>query len=251
MHAVVAGFDHIWGYLFKCPICGKILSEQQSFCTNCNSQIEYVKADEMFRTADVPKVCIDLHGVAVDMLGALRLYLKENRGVNFDPASVTDYDFQCDIGFDRKLIFEAFKDVELHKLVMPYRGAEDAIRILKAHCNVHAYSGVVDDPDVVALTATMIHNLGMLGKPLAYRKPIIFDANVLFDDCPAVHRQWQKAGFKGLQYMVDHPYNRAANLRQPDDIDWMRIIRVNSLYEGVMDMCTRYDWLVPEVSFDG
>lgn len=243
MNAVVAGHDAVDGYLFKCPVCGTILKGRPWVCPNCQSVISSYRTD-IFGDIESPKVLIDLHGVVLDMLGALALYLKENNGVVLDPASVTDYDFDCDLGFDRGLIFSAFRDPTLHLSIGIYEGAEQAIRLLKTRCYPRAYTGVVDNPEIVAITNAVIRRLGLSSESLPYKKPTVYDANVLFDDCTAVHRQFMRDGFGGLQYIIDRPYNQPKNY----DPVWERTIRVKSLQEGVADMFRRFGWPMPEVN---
>ena len=242
MHAVVAGYDIGLGYVFKCPVCGTILSCKSNICPNCQGQIESYVADAY--SADYPKVCVDLHGVALDMLSALKEYLKATYDVKLDPKKVTDYDFQCDLGFDSQLVFEAINDPELHKLVKPYDKVEAAIKLLNIHCFPYAYTGVVNQPKIIARTNVQIHQLGLIGEALSYNKPVIYDANVLFDDNPSVHRQWWMAGFPGLQYIIDRPYNQPT---YRDEDFWNSLIRVKSLYDGVVDMYERFGWELPEV----
>lgn len=243
MNAVIAGYSKSDGYLFKCPVCGTILSDHPWICPNCEAVIDSYRMD-IFGSIDVPKVCVDLHGVVLDMTGALVPYLKEKAGVTFDPTRVTDYDFDCDIGFDRQLIFAAFKDPALHSTVGTYERAEEAIRMLKTRCHPRAYTGVVDNHEVVTIMNATIRRLGLSGESLSYKKPTIYDANVLFDDCVAVHRQFVRDGFGGLQYLIDRPYN------QPKGYDhvWARVIRVSSFYDGVVDMFRRFGWPLPEVN---
>ena len=245
MNAVIAGHDSVEGYLFKCPVCGTILKDRPWTCPNCQSLLSSYRTD-LFSEVESPKVMIDLLGVVLDMLGALGPYLKEKAGVVLDPARVTDYDFDCDLGFDRQLIFSAFKDHELHKSIGTYEKVEDALRLLQTRCHPKAYTGVVDKPEIVSITNAVIRNLGLSGSALTYKKPTIYDAHVLFDDCVAVHRQFQRDGFGGLQYLIDRPYNQ----QKAYDPVWDKVIRVSSLYDGVVDMFRRFGWPVPEVCSD-
>lgn len=243
MNAVVAGFKPAKGYLFKCPVCGVLLPDRPWKCPNCEQTIESYRTD-MFTTVDVPKICLDLHGVVLDMLSTLKPYLKQNFGVDFFPEKVTDFDFNCEMGCDRSIVYEAFHDSNLHKDLQLYDKAQDAVNLLRQRCLVKAYTGVIDDPVIVAVTNARIRALGIGGFALPYKKPVIYDAHVLFDDCVGVHRQWASGGFRGLQYLIDHPYNQQKTMADPI---WDRVVRVSSLYDGVVDMYRRFGWSLPEV----
>lgn len=242
MRAAVAGYDIGLGYIFKCPLCGTILSCRSSICPNCQTDIDDYTVDAF--GSDYPKVCLDFHGVAFDMLAALKVYLKATYDVDFDPDKVTDYDFRCDLGFDSQLVFEAFNDPELYALLEPYEGVKEAVKLLNFHCFVHAYTGVVNQPKIIARTSAQIRQLGLMGDVMPYKKPTIYDANVLIDDSPAIHRQWWMSGFPGLQYIIDRPYNQPT---YQDPAMWDSLIRVPSLYDAVLDMYKRFGWPVPEV----
>lgn len=242
MKARVAGYDIGIGYVYKCPICGTLLSCKSAICPNCQAEIDSYEANAL--SAEYPKVCVDLHGVSLDMMYALKTYLKQTYDVNLNPKKVTDYDFQCDLGFDSQLVFEAFNDPELQLLVKPYDGVESAIQLLNMHCFPYAYTGVIQNPTIIARTNVQIHQLGLMGEALQYDKPVIYDANVLFDDSPDVHRKWWMAGFPGLQYIIDRPYNQPT---YRDEDFWNSLIRVKSLHDGVVDMYKRYGWELLEV----
>lgn len=244
MNAVAVGYEIGLGYLFKCPICGSILSCRSTICPNCQAEIDSYEMYD-YTTIENPKVCVDLHGVALDMLAALKVYLKQKHGINFSPSWVTDYDFKCDLGFDRQIIFDSFSDPYLHSLVRPYDDAIDAIDLLRSRCKPVAYTGVVSQPMIVASTNETIHSLGLAGQAMSYNKPVIYDAHVLFDDSPDVHRQWWSAGFPGLQYIIDHPYNQPSSGAM-----WKKLIRVSTLYEGVVDMFGRFGWDLSEELFN-
>ena len=242
MNATVAGFVKGKGYLYKCPICGVVLEDRPWRCSACDTVLDTYRAD-MFSTIRHPKVCVDFHGVVFDMLGTLVWYLKEKRGVVLDPSSVTDYDFKCDLGFDRSLIFEAFQDTNLHSSMKMCPRADDALELLRTRCVPVAYTGVVDKPEIYAIYSRYISKLGMEGRPMPYKKPVIYDANVLFDDYMDVHRKWYSAGFKGLQYLIDAPYNQQGSNIGPE---WDAVIRVPSFHAGVVDMFRRFGWPLPD-----
>lgn len=243
MNAAVAGFVKGKGYLFKCPICGVVLEDRPWRCPECDTVLETYRTD-MFSTIQNPKVCVDFHGVVMDMLGALVPYLKEKYGVTFDPASVTDYDFDCDLGFDRKLVFEAFQDEALHNSLKLCEGADIGLKMLKSRCVPVAYTGVVNKIGIISYYNRLIIDLGLSGRPMPYKKPVIYDANVLFDDCVGVHRQWYSSGFRGLQYLIDMPYNQQNGAVGPE---WGAMIRVPSFKAGVIDMFRRFGWPMPEM----
>lgn len=242
MNAVVAGHNIVSGYVFKCPVCGTMLSDRPWICPNCHTTIESYRTD-MFSTVEYPKVMIDLHGVVLDMCSALAEYFNE-RGRVFDPAKVTDYDFNCDTGVPQADVFAAFGDPELYAFVKPYCGAREAIQLLSSRVRPRLYSTAVSNVTIMARTRRAIDGLPFSGELLTGKKPIIYDANVLFDDCAAVHRQWYAAGFGGLQYVINRPYN------QPKGYEpvWDKVIRVDSIYDGVVDMFRRFGWPLPEVS---
>lgn len=242
MNGVVAGFDVSSGYVFKCPVCGVILHDRPWVCPKCSTTIESYRTD-MFSTIENPKVMVDLHGVVLDMCGALRDYFAE-RGKSFDPEKVTDYDFGCDTGVPQSEVFSALTDPELYSFVRQYDGAKEAIELLSTRVKPKLYSTAVSDVTIMAKTKRAIDGLAFYGDLLVGKKPIIYDSNVLFDDCAAVHRQWYAAGFGGLQYIIDRPYNQPKG-HEPV---WDKAIRVKSLYDGVVDMFRRFGWPLPEVS---
>lgn len=242
MNALVAGYDIVSGYTFKCPVCGVILHDRPWICPNCHTTIESYRTD-MFTTVENPKVMVDLHGVVLDMCGALADYFSE-RGMSFDPEKVTDYDFNCDTGVAQSEVFHALTDEDLYDFVKPYSGAREAIQLLNTRVRPKLYSTAVSNITIMARTRRAIDGFVFHGELLTGKKPVIYDATVLFDDCAAVHRQWYNAGFQGLQYIINRPYN------QPKGYEpvWDKVIRVYSLYEGVVDMFRRFGWPLPEVS---
>lgn len=229
-------------YLYKCPTCGVVLHNKPWTCSNCGQVIETYRQDMISGLSSL-KVCVDLHGVILDMLGALKDYLKEHEGIDFDPNSVTDYDFNCDVGFDNALIFKAFKDPLLHRAIAPYEGALEGLELLKTRCKPMAYTGVVDNAAIVGYYNSFIRQVGLSGTSMSYKKPVIYDANVLFDDCIGVHRQWYDAGFRGLQYLIDRPYNQW----KPADLLASKVIRVKSFRHGVVDLFNRCGWPIEGV----
>lgn len=242
MNAVVAGYSvERKKYLYKCPVCGVILENEEWQCRNCGTTISTYNRDTI-NMGEIPKVCVDLHGVTLDMLGALQVYLKDKYGVDFYPERVTDYDFDCDIGCDRSLVFAAFKDHELHKLIKPYDRALEAIALLKTRCYPQAYTSVQNEAAIIVGTNSFCRNAGLAGQAIVGKKPVIYDAVALFEDNVGVHRQWHEAGFRGLRYMVDRPYNAPKR----DEPMWSRVIHVKSLYDGVVDLFKRFGWPIPD-----
>lgn len=234
MHAAVAGFSQGQGYLFKCPICGVILEPLSSCCTVCGQHIE-----STLGVGYMPKVSVDLHGVVLDMCSALRDYFAEH-GLSFDPEKVTDYDFDCDTGVPQAEVFTALGDPRLYDFVKPYPGALDALKLLQSRCACHVYSSTVDNETIMAKTNSFIYDVGLFGACISGRKPVIYDSAVLFDDNVAVHRQWYEAGYRGVQYIIDRPYNQPKR----EEPMWSKVVRVPSFGAGVLDFFKRVGWLL-------
>lgn len=237
MNAVVCTYKCGRPHLLKCPVCGAIFngSEVTGSCPSCNCSLG-VESD----MKSAPRVFVDLHGVALDMCGALKGYFKD-RGKSFYPEKLTDYDFNCDSGVDKSEAYAAFSDIALYDYMKPYVDAEKAIALLRTRCVPNVYSTSVDDSSIISSTDAFVQRFGLNGMLMVGRKPFISDADVLFDDCAAVHRQWASAGFSGLQYIIDRPYNKP---KMSDDL-LSRTIRVPSLYAGVVDMFNRFGWELP------
>lgn len=184
-----------------------------------------------------PKILVDLHGVVLDMQSALKGYFAV-RGQQYHPENVISYDFDGDIGVEKSEIYKAFSDIALYDYIILYPDVEKAFALLRTRCTPQLYSTSVDDPLIMEKTLKDISSLGLSGNLVVGRKTVVPDADVLFEDCAAIHRQWADYGFTGLQYIIDRPYNKP----KESDVLLNNTIRVKSLYEGVLDMFQRFGW---------
>lgn len=236
MKAVVAGHTSGGFYVHKCSVCGNVVSgEEPETCGNCGTLLEPVDWENPIRGS---KVCLDMHGVVFDVLNALRAYIfaKDHKSL-FNSSEVTDYDFHGDIGVSREDVFAALKDPTFYgqEFLHTYAMADFAVKYLSKFFAVQVYTGDDGNPGITDIMQDRIKELGLTGEVIHGRKPVIYDACALFDDNVAVHRQWFEAGYQGLQYLIDQPYNQPKR----NERVWGKVIRVSSLFDGVIDLLKR------------
>ena len=195
-------------------------------------------------------VCVDFDGTLLDFGGAIKNYLAKD-GITFYPENVKYYDYSnSDIGCNRELLYKAFYTDEFYEYLKLYEGVIDAIELLKTVEDVHAYTGAVNMESVYNRRLNLIRKLGLKGKPYTAppvehyialtepclkggdTKPVIKEANAVFDDCVGVLYNWYMNGSDAKLYLIDAPYNQEESDTE-GIIDWSKIIRCSSFSDAV------------------
>lgn len=178
-------------------------------------------------------VCVDIDGVVLNFLFGLERYLGL-KGYYYSAESQKTYAFTREsLGYDPSVVYDAFKEPSLYSLCPLYDGVSEAARVLTGACQVQAYTSVVDIPEIKDMRRKLCHSLGFGYVEYVYRdKPVVFEADALFEDDLSIIKKWIDAGSNAKIYLIDHTYN------QPDskslyDIMWRRVIRCNSFKEAV------------------
>ena len=154
---------------------------------------------------------------------------------------VGDYDgivFECighfdgEIGCDKQVIYDAFKDAELYRKLPFYDGAKKALSLLVERVDtVYGYTASVDSETIFNERKELVEKLGLIPKVFVDKKPVM-DADALFDDCIGVHRCWVAANSKAKLYLINQNHNQVTDENRNDPI-WDSVIRCDSLLEAV------------------
>lgn len=177
-------------------------------------------------------VCVDCDGVLIDFCGGIKQYLND-KNIEFKPECVTSYSFKGNIGCDRSEIFKAMNDEELYTYLQPYDNIETSLLLLA--CNdieTKAYTGSVDLPKAIEIRRKFINKYNLnSGDIYIGNKPVVLEADALFDDCLAVHKEWIEAGYDGKLFLIDHTYNNEEN--NPDFPYFDKVIRCKDFEDAV------------------
>lgn len=186
-------------------------------------------------------VCVDVDGVLVNFNDALSKHLKHSRGIDFDPAGCIDYNYTYEgLGFDRKVIYECFKEPKLYDYLEHIDGVVPALKKLQGFIKTKAYTGSVDIDEISERRKNLCDSLGLFGEPYTKgRKPTDLGAVALFDDCLGVHKQWIEDGSKALLFLIDAPYNQKTDANEKS-LDWTRIIRCKNFEDAVEKFISVY-----------
>lgn len=152
-------------------------------------------------------VCIDIDGVILNMLDSIKDYLNE-KGITFIPKNVVKYNFSGDIGCSRDYVFEALSNPKVFKQQKPYKGVLDSIiKLQRSHIQTNAYT-TVSSNDIYKIRKDFCNQLNLSGDVYIGDKPVLLEADALFDDCLDEHKKWIEAGYTGKLYLIDAPYNQ-------------------------------------------
>lgn len=178
-------------------------------------------------------VCVDIDGVVLNLMQGLKLYL-EPLGYNFDVEGIKAYNFKYDtLGFDRQVIFDAFKDIKCFELAPFYDGAVEAVKKLQRFVETQSYTKISNIPEIYTRRKNLLDFLQLKGEPItAVKKETDLSADALFDDCLEVHAQWIADGSNAKLFLIDRPYNQKTNENE-GSLDWSRIVRCKNLEEAV------------------
>lgn len=178
-------------------------------------------------------VCVDIDGVVLNLMQGLKLYL-EPLGYNFDVEGIKAYNFKYDtLGFDRQVIFDAFKDIKCFELAPFYDGAVEAVKKLQRFVETQSYTKISNIPEIYTRRKNLLDFLQLKGEPITtVKKETDLSADALFDDCLEVHAQWIADGSKAKLFLIDRPYNQKTNENE-GSLDWSRIVRCKNLEEAV------------------
>lgn len=184
-------------------------------------------------TLEGKHVCIDIDGVVLNLMQGLKLYL-EPLGYNFDVEGIKAYNFKYDtLGFDRQVIFDAFKDIKCFELAPFYDGAVEAVKKLQRFVETQSYTKISNIPEIYTRRKNLLDFLQLKGEPItAVKKETDLSADALFDDCLEVHAQWIADGSNAKLFLIDRPYNQKTNENE-GSLDWSRIVRCKNLEEAV------------------
>lgn len=178
-------------------------------------------------------VCVDVDGVLLDFNDNLARYLKDTRNIDFDPAKCIDYDYKYDLGFDRQIIYDCFKEPEFYKGLRTKEGVVPALKKLQLFFRTKAYTGSVNNDIIINRRRQVCKTFGLYGEPfIGERKLTDFGAIALFDDCLGVHKQWIEEGSKAKLFLIDAPYNQKTE-ENKSSLDWSRIIRCKNFEDAV------------------
>lgn len=180
----------------------------------------------------MPKVCVDIDGTVLDFHEGLRIRLAE-LGHTFIPENCVDYGFNGNIGCDKSIIFDLFTDEELYHRLPFLKDAKDAVKLLLEECDaVYGYTASVKHEAIFREREAFVKELGMIPDVYVERKPVIVDADALFDDCLGVHRCWANANSNAKLYLINQYHNQMTEENRDDPI-WKRVIRCDSLMDAV------------------
>ena len=182
-------------------------------------------------------IALDVDGVILNTLACLRLELLKN-GYTFYPEKVTDYDFNCDMGCDRDVVFDYLKNVETFKHRAVYDGVPVAISYLKKK-GFDLIGWTSMDVKYTALVSERVSFMNTFGitchiSPTNTEKSFnaVKDTIAVFEDSPKSVEHLLNNGYAGRIYLVNHPYN------QDVVCDGEKVIRVRDLFEGVSILCS-------------
>jgi 5'(3')-deoxyribonucleotidase len=177
------------------------------------------------------KVCVDVDSVILNFYEALRRRLAD-KGITFYPERSIDYSFNGDIGCPKDAIFATFNEPQLYEYLQFLDGAEEAIALLHKHCNVHSYTASVPHEEIYNKRVHFVESLGMVPNVYVGKKPVIYDADALFDDCLDVHRAWIEGNSTAKLYLIN-AYSNQVRPENADDPIWDKVIRCDSLLDAV------------------
>ena len=177
------------------------------------------------------KVCVDIDNTVLAYHEGLRRFLAE-KGITFYPEKCIDYDFNGDVGCDRSIIFASMKDPRLYDMLPFLQDAEAAVQLLKKHCDVHAYTCAPSNQEILNKRIAFVKTLGITPNVFVDKKPVVADADALFDDCVGVHKTWMRANSNAKLYLIN-AYNNQVREENKDDPIWDRVIRCDSLMDAV------------------
>jgi 5'(3')-deoxyribonucleotidase len=178
-------------------------------------------------------VCVDIDGVITNFNGNMQNYLKRTKNLDFDPEKCINYNYKYDLGFDRHIIYDAIKSPEFYETLGYFDESIKALAKLQKFVQTKAYTGAVNNDEIVHRRKQLLHELHLFGNPITSgSKPTDLGAVALFDDCLGVHKQWITDNSKALLFLIDAPYNREANVND-GSLDWSRIIRCKNFAEAV------------------
>lgn len=178
------------------------------------------------------KVCLDIDGVVLNLLEGLKIYLSK-QNITFYPENVITYNFGGNIGCSKGVIYNAFQDIDFYRNIPFINGSVEAIDRLKQKVIVQAYTTVVDIPEIYQLRSSLCKELGLEGVPYLGNKPVVSDADAVFDDCLGVHKDWIKDNSSAKQYLIDAPYNQKIKENELSFPHWNNVIRCKNLSEAV------------------
>ena len=181
----------------------------------------------------MPGAYVDIDGTVLDFHEGLRRRLAE-LGHTFIPENCLDYNFNGEIGCDKEIIFNLFKnDEELYNQLPFLDGSKEAIALLLEHCGtVYGYTASVENENIFSQREKFVEELGMTPMVYVGRKPVIDTADALFDDCLGVHKCWVRANSKAKLYLINQVHNQVTEENKDDPV-WQHVIRCNSLLEAV------------------
>lgn len=174
------------------------------------------------------KVLIDMDGVVLDLLGAIKTLLPD-----FKPENVETYGFGGDIGVKKHDVISLFHDINLFKNQKTYPRTEEALAELRKVAELYAYTLAPKDDEVTEYRNHQIEMLGINGRAYTHyevgrEKPVLDGYDALFEDCVENVVRWLPKTETRL-YLIDRTYNR----ENPDVEGWDRVVRCSDFYDAV------------------
>lgn len=152
-------------------------------------------------------VCVDFDGVLVDFLGALKRSLAK-KGLNYIIENTETYDFDGEIGVSKSDIYKEMHKPDMYNDIEFFEGAFEALNELKSYETVKPYTGSVNNKKIADIRNNLIKKLDLDGRAYVNSsKPIIKDANAIFEDDLDKLIEYIENDYKGFLFLIKHSYN--------------------------------------------
>ena len=178
------------------------------------------------------KALIDIDGVVLDMLGALKERIPE-----FKPENVETFDFGGNIGCSRDVVYQALRNIETYRKERLYAASFEALSALKSAGVVcYGYTSMPEDAELLGYRNFVLRWLELKGSCFVDEKPLLHGYDALFEDCPSVIQKYYNMPDMHI-YLIDHTYNRnetfCGNVIRRDNffdavVDYLKVIREGS-----------------------
>lgn len=182
---------------------------------------------------NTPFICIDCDGVILDTNAALINYLNK-RHISYNPQNLIRYDFTGDIGCDKEYCFKAFNESNFWKeeLKHPLVDLKKIVNKLNNEGIVPFIYTLLDNKEAIKIrTQFLLDNNIDYFSIYDNKKPVIKEAEALFEDCLDNIKTWFDNGYTGPVYLINHNYNQEEYNNDFPYFD--KVIRVNNLEEGI------------------
>lgn len=178
-------------------------------------------------------VLLDIDGVVLDLLKPIETYLLQNKGISVDLSGFKFYNFSDIDATVRKEIYACFNEEEVYKMQQYIGDAYKAVQLLKKVTEVRGYTKVAPIERLIRLREAQMMHMGIIGDifNIDDNKKTYLGVEAIFEDCPENIRGYINTGTQ--IYMIDHSYNRQAELNRIGGIKESDFIRKRSLLSAV------------------